>query len=73
VRALFLTILDLAISVCADSSGSDTHIYRGTESVSQIGSEEESLLVSVSDCICMRNNEMLYDYGTLNKASELTL
>jgi len=29
-----LTILGLAISVCADSSGSDTDIYRDTESVS---------------------------------------
>ena len=27
-----------------------------------IESEEESLLVSVGDCICMRNNEMLLDF-----------
>jgi len=40
----------------------DTHIYRDTESVSQFESEEESLLVSVRDCIRMRNNEMLYDF-----------
>ena len=40
----------------------ETHIYRGTESVSQFGSKEESLLVSVSDCIRMRNNEMLFDF-----------
>ena len=57
--------------LCADSSGSDTHIYRGTESVSQIESEGVSLSVSASDCICMRNNEMLYDYGTLNKAKRV--
>ena len=30
-----------------------------------------NLLVSVSDCICMRNNEMLYDYVTLNKAKRV--
>ena len=40
----------------------ETHIYRGTESVSQIESEGVSLSVSVSDCICMRNNEMLCDF-----------
>ena len=40
----------------------ETHIYRGTELVSQIESEGVSLSVSASDCICMRNNEMLYDF-----------
>ena len=63
-RAPFLTILGLAISVCADGSGSDTHIYRGTELVSQIESKGVSLSVSASDCICMRINEMPYDYGS---------
>ena len=52
----------------------EPHIYRGTESVSQKKREREreresesvrvcqSLLVSVSDCVRMRNNEMLYDF-----------
>jgi len=50
----------------------EPHIYRGTESVSQKEREREresesvrvcqSLLVSVSDCVRMRNNEMLYDF-----------
>ena len=61
-RAPFLTILGLAISVCADGPGSDTHIYRGTELVSQIESKGESLSVSVSGCIRVRNNVMLCDF-----------
>ena len=30
--------------------------------VIEIESKGESLSVSVSDCICMRSNEMLYDF-----------
>ena len=48
--------------LCADGPGSDTHIYQNTELVSQIESEGVSLSVSASDCICMRNNEMLCDF-----------
>ena len=36
-----------------------------------IESEEESLLVSVGDRIRMRNNEMLYDFETSNKAKRV--
>ena len=57
----FLTLLG-GVCACVLTVQVDTHIYRGMESVSQIESEEESLLVSVGDCIRMRNNEMLYDF-----------
>jgi len=50
------------VCACVLTVRVETHIYWGTESVSQIGSEEESLLVSVGDCIRMRINEMLYDF-----------
>ena len=40
----------------------ETHIYRGTELVSQIESKGESLSVSVSGCIRVRNNVMLCDF-----------
>jgi len=40
----------------------EPHIYRDTESVSQRVREGQSLLVSVSDGVRMRNNEMLYDF-----------
>ena len=51
----------------------EPHIYRDTESVSQRVREGQSLLVSVSDCVRMRNNEMLYDFmeRTLNKAKRV--
>ena len=63
-RAPFLTILGLAISVCADEPTVqiEPQIYTGIRSLLVIESEGESLLVSVSDCIRMRNNEMLYDF-----------
>jgi len=59
------------VCACVLTVRVETHIYRGTELVSQIESEGVSLSVSASDCICMRNNEMLYDYGTLNKAKRV--
>jgi len=49
----FLTLLG-GVCACVLTVQIETHIYRGTESVSQIESEEESLLVSVGDCIRMR-------------------
>jgi len=48
----FLTLLG-GVCACVLTVQVETHIYRGTESVSQIESEEESLLVSVGDCIRM--------------------
>jgi len=51
----------LAISVCADGQV-EPQIYTGIRSLLVIESEGESLLVSVSDCIRTRNNEMLYDF-----------
>ena len=64
-RAPFLTILGLAISVCADEPTVqiEPHIYTEIRSLLVIerAREGQSLLVS-SDCICMRNNEMLFDF-----------
>ena len=67
--------MGLAMNVCADVltlQEVKPHIYRDTESVSQRESKREreresvrvcqSLLVSVSDCVRTRNNEMLYDF-----------
>ena len=52
------------MGACVLTSRVDTHIYRDTESVSlrERAREGQSLLVSDSDCIRMRNNEMLYDF-----------
>ena len=65
-RAPFLTILGLAISVCADEPTVqiEPRIYTGIRSLLVIERDREgqSLLVSDIDCICMRNNEMLFDF-----------
>ena len=52
------------MGACVLTGRVDTHIYRDTESVShrERVREGQSLLVSDSDGICMRNNEMLYDF-----------
>ena len=64
-RAPFLTILGLAISVCADEPTVqiEPRIYTGIRSLLVIerAREGRSLLVSDSDCIRMRNNVMLCD------------
>ena len=65
-RAPFLTILGLARSVCADEPTVqiEPHIYTEIRSLLVIerAREGQSLSVSDSDCIRMRNNEMLFDF-----------
>ena len=65
-RAPFLTILGLAISVCADEPTVqiEPQIYTGIRSllVTERAREGQSLLVSDIDCIRTRNNEMMYDF-----------
>ena len=60
-----------SVCACVLTVRVETHIYWGTKLVSQIESKGVRLSVSASDCICMRINEMLYDYGTLNKAKRV--
>ena len=49
--------------LCADGSSGHTYIPRyGVLLVIERAGEGQSLSVSASDCIRMRNNEMLYDF-----------